>query len=148
MSKSKKQLWLERVLEKEKLRQLEKEVKSCAKNYKKSLEKKATSAEKRMWYALKASPLAKVFEFQHIVYIKEKKAIKNLYIVDFCIPIKKIILEIDGDYHFTSDQKIKDFKRSSNLRKLEYRIIRVSNSKVYEGTEPIIKRLIAECNKR
>lgn len=78
MSKSKKQLWLERELEKEKLRQLEKEVKSCAKNYKKSLEKKATSAEKRMWYALKASPLAKV----------------------------------------------------------------------YEGTEPIIKRLIAECNKR
>lgn len=42
------------------------------------------------------------FEFQKILYCT-----KN-YIVDFFLIDYKVVVEIDGEYHFTEDQKEKD----------------------------------------
>lgn len=145
MSKSRRQIQIERELERIKNDYLE----ATAKKFKSELEKKATDAEKKVWYGLMASPLKDVFEFQHIIYIKQKKVIKNFYITDFCIPLKKIILEIDGGYHFTPEQKIKDKKRTSDLKKAGYKVIRHSNEYIFKvGMEVVIRELIKECNLR
>ena len=48
------------------------------------------------------------------------------YIVDCLLPCKKII-EIDGEYHNTKEQQIKDNKREEDLMKMGYEIVRVSN---------------------
>ena len=97
---------------------------------------------------LKSSPLANVFKFQQIIYIKYKSKIKNFYIADFCIPLKKIILEVDGEYHNDYKQKIKDKERTIALNKLGYKIIRVSNEEVLSKREDILRILIRECNLR
>ncbi len=106
-------------------------------------------AEKKVWQGLMASPLKGVFEFQYIIYIKQGKVIKNFYIADFCIPLKKIVLEIDGGYHFTPEQRIKDKKRTSDLKKAGYKVIRHSNEYIFKvGMEVVIRELIRECNLR
>lgn len=48
------------------------------------------------------------------------------YIVDCLLPCKKII-EIDGGYHNTKEQQIKDTKREEDLIKMGYEIVRVTN---------------------
>ena len=148
MSKSRRQLYLEKELNKEMEKQENKAIIGIANKYKKELEVKATNAEKLMIEILKNSPLATVFNFQQIIYIKYKNKIKNFYIADFCIPIKKIILEIDGEYHFDYNQKIKDKERTANLKKLGYKVIRATNKEVTNNGKEILRKLIRECNLR
>lgn len=52
------------------------------------------------------------------------------YIVDFFIPNKNIIIEVDGDYHNTPKQKIYDKLKDEELTKMGYSIIRINNMEV------------------
>ena len=66
------------------------------------------------------------FEFQKIIYNKEG----SFYIVDFYIPVFKLIIEIDGGYHKTPEQDLKDRHRSFELRSMGYHLIRITNEEV------------------
>ena len=69
----------------------------------------------------------------------EKAAIRNcellgykvvrqkLYFADIYLPELKIIVEVDGGYHFTSPQKRKDNNRSSGIWRMGYHVVRLSN---------------------
>lgn len=56
------------------------------------------------------------FEFQKIMYMKSSGGfIKNYYIVDFYIPSKKIVLEVDGSFH-REQVKYDDFRTADIQR--------------------------------
>lgn len=59
---------------------------------------------------------------QYPVWTKRK-----IYFADLYIPKLKIIMEIDGGYHYTSKQKRLDSNRSSGLRRLGYHVVRLNN---------------------
>ena len=67
-----------------------------------------TDAEKSLWEKLKDNKL-KGFKFrrQHPIHI---------YIVDFYCHKLKLIIEIDGGYHDSKDQKLLDAERSELLK--------------------------------
>lgn len=56
------------------------------------------------------------YEFQKILYImSDKNNVSRYYIVDFYIPDKNLIIEVDGKFH--DDQIEKDDKRTMDIKR-------------------------------
>lgn len=130
MRKSKKQIRLERELRLEKRHTHNKCMKANAIDFRKQFIVGATRAEKCLLKVLSNSHYNDLFEFQHIIYVKKNRNIEKFYIADFCFPHKKAIIELDGGYHFTKEQIIKDRERETVLKTLGYRVYRFNNSRI------------------
>lgn len=90
-----------------------------------------TEAESIMWDILKNKSIdGHKFRRQHI--IKD-------YIVDFVCLHKKLVVEIDGQYHLEGQQIVKDKSRSEDLNKSGYTVIRFTNEEVIGNTQQVIK---------
>ena len=89
-------------------------------NIAKSLRRNMTKEEKHIWYDF----------LKHIPFtVKRQHNIEN-YIVDFYIPEKKIVIEIDGLQHTAPDDKAKDDIRDNNLQKWGITVLRYSNKDI------------------
>lgn len=73
---------------------------------------------------------------------KRQHSIGN-YIVDFYCASKRLIVELDGEVHNTSDQKEKDKHRDENLSEMNFRILRISNSLVLNDMETVKSLLLS-----
>lgn len=83
-----------------------------------TLRRNMTKEERHLWYDfLKLLPLT----------VKRQKVIDN-YIVDFCIPSVRIVIELDGNYHFNPQGQRHDKIRDEHLQKLGYVVLRYNNS--------------------
>ena len=90
-----------------------------------------TEAESIVWDILKSKSIdGHKFRRQHI--IKD-------YIVDFVCLHKKLVIEIDGEYHLDGQQIVKDKSRTEDLQKSGYTVIRFSNNEVTGNTQQVIK---------
>lgn len=107
-----------------------KAMKEVALRFRKDLIKNKTKAESIFNKAILGSIYSVDFEFQSIVYITRKKRIEKFYIADFLIPSIKTIIEIDGEYHFTEEQKQKDIQRTKDLKQKGYKVIRINNNTI------------------
>lgn len=66
---------------------------------------------------------------------------RKIYFADIYVPKSRLIIEMDGAYHFTADQKRLDANRSANMRrKYGLHIIRFANGDLRK-LENIIKKL-------
>jgi very-short-patch-repair endonuclease len=83
------------------------------------LRKEATPAEMTLWSGLRNDQLGYTFRRQH--------AIGN-YIVDFCAPRKKLVIELDGSQHL--EQQEYDEERTKYLEARGYRVLRFWNNDV------------------
>jgi very-short-patch-repair endonuclease len=92
-----------------------------------------TDPEKLLWEKLKDKKL-KGFKFrrQHPIHI---------FIVDFYCDKLKLIIEIDGGYHDSKEQKLLDAERSEILEFQELEIIRFTNEEVLENIEFVIRKI-------
>ena len=90
-----------------------------------------TEAESIVWDLLKAKSInGYKFRRQHV--IKD-------YIVDFVCLNKKLVIEIDGQYHLEGQQIVKDRSRTEDLQNSGYTVIRFSNEEVIGNTAEVIK---------
>ena len=113
-----------------------KELQRIARGYALELTEKATEAEKAFAEILSARGIR--FEFQHPFQRGESFAI-----VDFWLPDYGVIVEIDGGYHNTHEQKLKDAERSAFLLKKEKirKVVRFSNEQAIGDEDAILKEL-------
>ncbi|MEO1447925.1 MAG: endonuclease domain-containing protein [Bacteroidota bacterium] len=65
----------------------------------------------------------------------------DFYIVDFYCPKAKLVIEIDGSYHFHPDQAAADAHRTANLEQYGLAIIRFSNKEVLQQFEEVCCRI-------
>ena len=87
-----------------------------------------TAAESRLWTRLRAHQLREVhFRRQHAI---------GKYIVDFCAPRKKLIIELDGSQHLDLEEQ--DKERTSYLELKGYRVLRFWNHDVTNNLEGVI----------
>ena len=90
------------------------------KEARRNLRKNLTPAEALLWKILKGNKLdERIFHRQH--------SIEN-YIVDFYCPSERLIIELDGQTHFTPEGKLDDKVRDEMLIALGYKIIRIENN--------------------
>ena len=92
----------------------------------------ATQAENLLWLYLKGKQSGYKFRRQHVI---------KQYIADFINLKYKLIVEIDGKYHFIDEQIIKDEERTHDLEQWGYRVIRFTNEEIFNHREKVIKKI-------
>ena len=92
----------------------------------------ATQAENLLWLYLKGKQSGYKFRRQHII---------KQYIADFINLKYKLIVEIDGKYHFYNEQIIKDEERTHDLEQWGYTVIRFTNEEIFNHREEVIKKI-------
>lgn len=94
------------------------------------MRKNPTKPEQVLWNALKNSQL-KGYKFrrQHPL---------DQFIVDFYCHEAKLVVEVDGGYHETSEQKEKDEGRTFELEKFGIRTVRFSNDEVLNDLKSVL----------
>lgn len=106
-------------------------MRSVAKDIQSKLSEKATPAELKFKHIAELKHLK--LKSQYKIEIIKKDRIDKFYFADFCDPIHKLIFEIDGEYHFTEEQRRKDLKRTRALCKAGYKVFRITNEDVFAG---------------
>ena len=97
--------------------------------------KNQTEAESILWNILRASQCGVRFRRQHII---------GDYIVDFVCLSKSLIIEVDGTYHYRGPQIISDERRSEELKKLGFRVIRFRNEEITTNIEDVMNKIKEE----
>ncbi|SES90425.1 DUF559 domain-containing protein [Prevotella sp. kh1p2] len=92
----------------------------------------ATDAERALWSMLKANNIGLKFRRQHII---------GDYIVDFVNLSHKLIVEVDGKYHFKGEQPVKDAIRTEELRQKGYHMLRLTNDEVIGNSFQVINKI-------
>ncbi len=100
----------------------------------KSLRKNMTPEEKHLWYDfLKRLP----------VTVKRQKILEN-YIVDFYIPSKKTVIEIDGTQHESSEHKAADNERDKNLNEWGIIVLRYPNESINNNFHAVAQDILTK----
>ncbi|MDP9056478.1 MAG: endonuclease domain-containing protein [Pseudomonadota bacterium] len=89
-----------------------------------------TEPEKRLWRALSRSQLGG-FKFR-------RQAVIGLFIADFLCPQKALIVEVDGDTHYTDY----DAKRDAALGKLGFSVLHVTNRDVMSNFDGVCQSIL------
>jgi very-short-patch-repair endonuclease len=110
------------------------------KNRRKELRNNATPAEQQLWSMLQRSNLGGYkFRRQHSV---------GSYILDFYCPSERLVVELDGDSHFTDDAMEYDRIRTEYLNALNIKVVRFLNTDVYDNLNAVCERILEEITGR
>ena len=102
----------------------------------KQLHREMTPAETKLWAHLRAHRMGDV-------HFRNQHAIGN-YIVDFCAPRKKLIIELDGSQHL--EQEEYDHERTAFLESKGYQVLRFWNNSVLNETDLVLKVIFTALN--
>jgi len=95
------------------------------------MRKNPTIAERKLWGYLRNFP----------VKFWRQKPINN-FIVDFYCPKLKLVIEVDGDSHFTDSGLIYDEERTRILEGYGLRVIRFTNDEVVHNFEGVCEQIM------
>jgi len=87
-----------------------------------------TPSEARLWSALKARQLG--------VQFRREVPLAGRYIVDFCAPSVRLVVEVDGACHGSRPRA--DARRDAELRGLGYRVLRVQAALVMRDLPAVV----------
>ena len=91
-----------------------------------------TDAEMVLWEYLRRNALGVRFRRQFII---------GDFIVDFACLEKKLVVEVDGLYHFTDEQIEEDRKRTYHISQLGFRVIRFTNEEIMTDINKVITNI-------
>lgn len=94
--------------------------------------KQPTQAETVLWEALRTKKIGYKFRRQHII---------DEFIVDFVSLEKRLVVEIDGGYHHTPEQKEADALRTQILKELGFKTIRFTNEEVIGAIDTTLQTI-------
>lgn len=97
------------------------------------LRKKQTPQEGKLWAFLRRK------NFKHLKF--RRQYIINNYVVDFCCPEKKLIIELDGSGHTKAKQMQKDNIRDLFLKKQGFRVLRIWNNELDENIDGVFEKI-------
>ncbi len=60
------------------------------------------------------------------------------YIADFICLKKKLVIEIDGGYHTSQEQRYNDSVRTDDIERMGYSVIRFTNEAVLYNTQQVL----------
>jgi very-short-patch-repair endonuclease len=103
--------------------------KSSTLEKRKELRKNQTEPEKQLWQYLRNEQLGVKFRRQHSI---------GEYIADFYCQKLKLVIEIDGDSHFTNEAIEYDKIRTTFFNSLGIDVIRFTNEDVMKNIEGVI----------
>ena len=97
-----------------------------------------TPAEEKLWAQLRAHRMGEI-------HFRKQHAIGN-YIVDFCAPRRKLIIELDGSQHL--EQQSYDIERTEFLKSKGYQVLRFWNNDVMNNIDSVLNVIWDTLNKQ
>jgi very-short-patch-repair endonuclease len=94
------------------------------------MRKNPTAAERKLWQYLRAFPWKML----------RQRPIDH-FIVDFYCPKLKLVIEVDGDYHFTPQAQKYDQERTRILEGYGLQVIRFMNNEVLYQFEGVCAKI-------
>lgn len=91
-----------------------------------------TQAEAALWDLLKAHGVGEHFRRQHVIMD---------YIADFVCLNRRLIVEVDGKYHYTAEQQKQDQLRSERLQNMGFTIIRFDNNQILCEPDNVLQKI-------
>ena len=88
-----------------------------------------TLAESLLWDCLKADIPDYHFRRQYVI---------RDYIADFACLSRQLVIEVDGEYHFTDEQQLQDEARTEFLNKRGFYVMRFTNQEVMNEIDNVI----------
>jgi very-short-patch-repair endonuclease len=64
------------------------------------------------------------------------------YIVDFCCPQRRLIVELDGSVHAQPSQAKRDARRDTELKRMGYTVTRLPNGMIMEAPELFVGKVL------
>lgn len=102
------------------------------KELQKENKKNSTQAESILWENLRNKNIKYKFRRQHII---------DIFIADFVCLEKKLIIEVDGGYHNTLEQREADELRTQILNEIGFKVIRFTNEQVIGDIDNVINKI-------
>ena len=99
------------------------------KELRRELRKNPTPAETILWQHVRNKQLGATIQRQHSI---------GNYITDFYCAKYKLIIELDGQVHFTPEAQEYDQQRTNYLSELGFRVIRFENITVIEHLDEVL----------
>ena len=90
-----------------------------------------TTAERKLWHGY-----LRIYPHR----VLSQHPIDN-YIVDFYCPALKLVIEIDGEQHYSEEGKTYDANRDVILAAYELKVLRLRNEDVMEDFENVRRRI-------
>jgi very-short-patch-repair endonuclease len=97
------------------------------------MRKHPTPAEKKLWQEFLRSSSRRFLRQRPIAH----------FIVDFYCASLRLVIEVDGDNHFTEDGKAKDLERTQVLQGYRLTVLRFTNREVMEDFEGVCHKIQA-----
>lgn len=101
----------------------------------KELRKSMTKAERKIWYEIFRDK-----QFEDLRWLRQRP-IAN-FIVDFYCAGLKLVVEIDGDSHFTQAGKVYDEERTKILEGCGLTVIRFTNEEILKNLAGVRQKLL------
>ena len=98
----------------------------------KELRHNQTDAEDKLWQALRRNSTGFKIKRQHVV---------DGYIADFICIEKRVIIEVDGGVHLSTEQKNRDVERSRVLNTQDWEVIRFTNEEVMDKVSIVVETI-------
>jgi very-short-patch-repair endonuclease len=89
-----------------------------------------TDAERKLWGLLRCSQLG--------VKFRRQVPFDN-YVVDFYCAKAKLIIELDGDQHYTRKAIINDVERDRHLQGIGCEVLRYSNNEIFKNEDGVMQ---------
>ncbi|WP_183364428.1 endonuclease domain-containing protein [Gellertiella hungarica] len=99
------------------------------------LRREMTDGERRLWSELR--------EFRHHFDIHVRRQVPiGPYIADFAVHSKKLVIEIDGEFHQVPERMSRDEKRDRWLRSQGYHVIRISTGDLEQAFDGCVEEIM------
>ena len=102
------------------------------------MRKEPTEEENKIWHIL-LKKIRPRFLRQRVI---------GNYIVDFCCPKLKLIIEVDGEQHYMPENENYENKRTEFLEQKGYKVLRYYNSDINKQIRNIELSIIDICKER
>ena len=63
--------------------------------------------------------------------------------VDIFLPEYYLVIEIDGFYHLSTGQQVKDLQKDQRLEAAGYHVLRFTNSQIYQDSKDCLRKIKA-----
>lgn len=101
------------------------------------LRRHMTEGEKRLWTELRG------FKQLYGIHVRKQVPI-GPYIADFAIHSAKLVIEVDGEHHFTPDGMARDIRRDDWLENAGYRVLRLNTGELTDAFDGSIEKILRE----
>ncbi|MEZ5811983.1 MAG: endonuclease domain-containing protein [Rhizobiaceae bacterium] len=100
-----------------------------------TLRRAMTDGENKLWRELR--------EFRRLYGIHVRSQVPiGPYVADFAVHSAKLVIEIDGEHHFTAEGRRRDEIRDAWFRKRGYTVLRFNTGEVSESFDGCVEEII------